>query len=662
MKNTFFMLLPLTAMVIAGCRPDKIVSGEATLQVTDDMAWTLTFPQGSVILSDNLVTDGGVLGSFGLESVSSERTDRGMLLRVEGETDGIVKRQQVEVRDSLENLFIFRTSYVNGTGFPVTVTSWEGSNFSLDADLVYSFQPTSSSRRADWVLPVEPGFYQRNYLGMNDSDYGGGIPMVDLWTPEYGVAVGLDEKVLRLAAMPVERPVGSDVTTVGIRFEYTEPVTIAPGESLETFSTFVTTHTGDYFNALRTFSDMMVSEGFSFAPSEPEAFEPVWCAWGYERTFTPDEVIGTLPKVKELGFKWVDVDDGFQIAEGDWNTRKGFKGGDKAMRRITDEIHRLGMKAKLWYAPLAADPGTRLLKDTPEVLLEQKDGTPEYITWWDSWYLSPVNPYTRKHTSDMIDMFMKDWGFDGLKLDGQHLNLCMPDYNPASGLSYPEEAVERMPEFFKDIYDRAKGIRENAVVQLCPCGCAMNFYHLPYFNQAVASDPESSWQVRLKGKAYKAMNNDLAYYADHVELTDTGLDFESQFGIGGVLGSKFTWPKPNPDVKSGGYLLTPEKEALLKKWIALYNEKMLSRGRYLNLYDIAFDLPEAHVIVKDGNMYYAFYAEEWDGMPIELRGLEKGRDYVVCEYTTDGKRTYSVNGSDPWISPRFKGSYLIEVY
>ena len=285
MKNTFFMLLPLTAMVIAGCRPDKIVSGEATLQVTDDMAWTLTFPQGSVILSDNLVTDGGVLGSFGLESVSSERTDRGMLLRVEGETDGIVKRQEVEVRDSLENLFIFRTSYVNGTGFPVTVTSWEGSNFSLDADLVYSFQPTSSSRRADWVLPVEPGFYQRNYLGMNDSDYGGGIPMVDLWTPEYGVAVGLDEKVLRLAAMPVERPVGSDVTTVGIRFEYTEPVTIAPGESLETFSTFVTTHTGDYFNALRTFSDMMVSEGFSFAPSEPEAFEPVWCAWGYERTF-----------------------------------------------------------------------------------------------------------------------------------------------------------------------------------------------------------------------------------------------------------------------------------------------------------------------------------------------------------------------------------------
>jgi len=38
-----------------------------------------------------------------------------------------------------------------------------------------------------------------------------------------------------------------------------------------------------------------------------------------------------------------------------------------------------------------------------------------------------------------------------------------------------------------------------------------------------------------------------------------------------------------------------------------------ARGEYLNLYDIAFDKPEAHVIAKDGKIYYAFYASEWDG-------------------------------------------------
>ena len=31
------------------------------------------------------------------------------------------------------------------------------------------------------------------------------------------------------------------------------------------------------------------------------------------------KLINTLPKVKELGFKWAVVDDGFQIDEGNWN-------------------------------------------------------------------------------------------------------------------------------------------------------------------------------------------------------------------------------------------------------------------------------------------------------------------------------------------------------
>ena len=112
---------------------------------------------------------------------------------------------------------------------------------------------------------------------------------------------------------------------------------------------------------------MQANENIVLQPSEPEAFEPVWCAWGYERTFTMDEIIGTLDKVSELGFRWVDVDDGYQIAEGDWNTNERFPGGDADMRRITDEIHKRGLKAKLWWAPLAADPTTKILKDHPEI-------------------------------------------------------------------------------------------------------------------------------------------------------------------------------------------------------------------------------------------------------------------------------------------------------
>ena len=48
---------------------------------------------------------------------------------------------------------------------------------------------------------------------------------------------------------------------------------------------------------------------------------------------------------------------------------------------------------------------------------------------------------------------------------------------------------------------------------------------------------------------------------------------------------------------------------MFEKWLQIYKEKMLSRGEYLGeLYDIGFDRPEAHVIRKDSEMYYAFFA------------------------------------------------------
>ena len=91
-----------------------------------------------------------------------------------------------------------------------------------------------------------------------------------------------------------------------------------------------------------------------------------------------------------------------------------------------------------------------------------------------------MNPYTWAYTAALVDQFLGEWGFDGFKLDGQHLNLSEPDYNPASGLSRPEEAQERFPAFFEQLYNRAQLLKSGSVVQICPCGCAINFFNLPY--------------------------------------------------------------------------------------------------------------------------------------------------------------------------------------
>ena len=106
-------------------------------------------------------------------------------------------------------------------------------------------------------------------------------------------------------------------------------------------------------------------------------------------------------------------------------------------------------------------------------------------------------------------------------------------------------------------------------------------------------------------------------------------------------------------------LSTPEREAIWAKWTKLYADKRLSEGEYLGgLYDIGFDRPEAHVIAKDGALYYAFFAPRFGGT-VELRGLAAGRAYAVRDYV-NGVNLGIVEGPVAKLPARFRHSLLLE--
>jgi alpha-galactosidase len=131
-----------------------------------------------------------------------------------------------------------------------------------------------------------------------------------------------------------------------------------------------------------------------------------------------------------------------------------------------------------------------------------------------------------------------------------------------------------------------------------------------------------------------------------------GQDFATSMGPGGVIGTKFTWPAGPENMQLKG-----ERETHWKKWFTLYNDKMLSKGIYLNLYDIVYDKPESHVISKNNNFYYAFYATEWKGN-IELRGLEN-KKYKVFDYENQVDMG-TVEGPVGVITPSFNAHLLLE--
>jgi alpha-galactosidase len=358
------------------------------------------------------------------------------------------------------------------------------------------------------------------------------------------------------------------------------------------------------------------------------------------------------------------MDDGFQTAEGDWFLRpEKYPNGDSDMRAFVDRVHQEGFKAQLWWAPLAVDPDTTLITDHPEQLLLNEDGSKQHISWWNSWYLCPADPAVIEYHKNLVVKMIRDWDYDGLKLDGQHMNQVPPCYNPDHNHARPEESVELLPQFFKMIYDTARSIKPDAVVEFCPCGDAYSYFMLPYMNMSVSSDPTSSYQVRTKGKSLKALHGDkVAYFGDHVRLTDEE-DFASIVGVGATLGTNFTWPVGSfvdnrPRSRANRNELNADREATFEKWMNIYNEKMLPRGEYMgSLYDLGFDTPETHAIRNGNSMYYSFYAPEFNGS-IELRGLGDG-SYQVTDYVT-GKDFGVVQGPVATIEGAFAEYLLLE--
>ncbi|MDF0488936.1 alpha-galactosidase [Sphingomonas sp. H39-1-10] len=613
-------------------------------------------PGEAIRLGDQRVVD-----RFLLVEHTQDQIAGGRVHHLRGTAEGIEKRITVTFLAAYPGLALLDIRYRNTGAAPLAVAGWQAATHDLlsHPDGAWSFSGASYPDRRDWVQPIRPGTGQRNFMGMNATDYGGGTPVAVVWRRDAGIAVGHVDTVPRLVSLPVAgQPGGTRIAIVG-----DQGAVVPPGGTLALPPVFLMVHEGDHFRPLDAYRRLMAERGFA-APAIPEpSYAPVWCAWGYGRDFKIPEVLTAMGKAKEIGLEWAVLDDGWQTSEGDWKLNPAkFPRGDADMKAFAAQIKAGGMRPRLWLAPLAADPGTDLLRDHPDMLLLDANGAAQNVSFWDAFTLCPAYPPVVDYFRGQIRRIL-GWGFEGLKLDGQHLNAVAPCYNPAHKHARPEESYEKLQDFWKALYDEAISINPNAVMEICPCGDSFAFHNIPGMNHTPASDPTSSWQIRLKGKTFKAMMGPSAPFAgDHVELSDRHDDFATHYGIGAILSTKFTWPNDpvgtTDPLPPGGIALHPQKEALWRKWIALYHANMLPKGEYLGgLYDIGFDKPESHAIRKDGRMHYAFYADLWSGAVV-LRGLPPGRHRVTDSFT--GKPLGTVSGPQARLPATFEHFLVLE--
>ncbi len=566
---------------------------------------------------------------------------------------------------------VLQWSIANVGHEPLTIDRFTAPQLDLPdwAGELWSLQGAAVDWGQDFAFPLPADFQRDNFLGHVDGNEGGGIPLVNVWNQRHGLALLHLEPEPKDWFMPVECRSG----LVQAAFENRQAVILQPGQVVQSLRVMVALHHGDFFAPLALYRDVLTLQGIAPAQPTPECYEPEWCSWGYEFDVTPDEVLGVLPKAAELGLPWITLDDRWFDHYGDWQPRGDtFPGGATQLRWLVDQIHRAGKRAQIWWYPLCVEDGrgewdgyvygySELLRQHLDWLILNPDGTVARNNRGLA-MLCPALPAVQEHLRQTTLKFVRDWDFDGHKLDNIYtVPAC---HNPAHHHARPEEATEALAAAYRIIFEITRQLKPDSVTQICPCGTPITFSLLPFVDQTVTADPTSSAQIRQRVKFYKALcGPQAAVFADHVELSDEGRDFASEIGVGGVPSTKFIWPD-DPAVHERlqeHWPLTSDREAALKKWLTIYREHRLAEGEYLNLYDLAFDQPEAHAIRANGRLYYAFYAGQIDQIyrgPIVLRGLE-AQTYRVVDYVDD-RDLGVVQGPEAALAVEFAGALLIE--
>ncbi len=594
--------------------------------------------------------------------------------------DGLRKTLALEVYDHFPAAAFLTITYRNVGTAPVKLDRIWVQRRRLNASLMsaqarpyemWSFQGSSYKWGQDDVMPIAQGFKLENLVGPTSSGrLGGGLPVVAFWTRQSGLAIGHAEPLPYTLSLPVEVR-GDERVEAGIRID--RGSVLKPGEAYATPRTFLAVFAGDYYEPLSLWSAMLQRQGWQPATSGSESYEANWCGWGYLGSVTGAQMLGTIPKLKEFGLKWATLDAGWFDDRGDWDPDPQKFPGD-ALRRLVDEFHRNGIRITVWWDPLAADSGqangrhrsraAKVIEEHPDwAILDASGNRGRQVM------LCPAVPAVQEYFRQVTQRLIRDYDFDGHKFDGVY--SVPPCYNPAHHHQSPEDSIRGMGEVYKIIFETTRALKPYSVTQICPCGTTPNMAWLPFLDQAVTADPVGSVQVRRRIKLYKALLGPRsAVYGDHVELSkivfekdneiDLGEDFASTIGPGGVLGTKFTWPDYGPRLADA--FLTPRKEEKWKKWIAIYNAKMLSKGTFRNLYTIGYDSPEGYAVAKDGKMYYAFFPENgastWKGT-LELRGLEPGQ-YSVFDYVNE-KELGTVDAAHPDLPAAFEDQLFLEV-
>jgi alpha-galactosidase len=151
-----------------------------------------------------------------------------------------------------------------------------------------------------------------------------------------------------------------------------------------------------------------------------------WCSWYcFGPRVTAQQVLDNLDVIAKQvpSLKYVQIDDGYQPAMGDWlETGKAF-GGD--IQGVLKQIRARGFEPAIWVAPFIAEAGSNLFQQHPDWFIRGADRKPlpsNQVTFggWrrGPWYaLDGTHPAVQAHFESLFKTMRQEWGCTYFKLD-----------------------------------------------------------------------------------------------------------------------------------------------------------------------------------------------------------------------------------------------------
>jgi alpha-galactosidase len=202
----------------------------------------------------------------------------------------------------------------------------------------------------------------------------------------------------------------------------TEGLELAPGETweLEEF-TFRRGSSRDVLLA-----DLAKSIAQNHRPLKFSAPPTGWCSWYcFGPRVTAHQVLDNLDFIARNapGLKYIQIDDGYQPAMGDWLETGAAFGGN--VQGVLKEIRQRGFEPAIWVAPFIAEEKSQVFTQHPEWFVKDNEGKPlrsDRVTFggWrhGPWYvLDGTHPEVQRHFENLFRTMRREWGCTYFKLD-----------------------------------------------------------------------------------------------------------------------------------------------------------------------------------------------------------------------------------------------------